>query len=728
RAVTYRIKQGFDHDQVALAVVVQAMVQSQVSGIMFTANPVSGDLGEVLINASWGLGEAIVSGQVTPDTYTVRKADGAIVGREIASKDLAIEYAADGGGTVERQISGAEQNEPALDDFRISELAALGQRIERHYAAPMDIEWGRANDTFYVLQARAITTLGTGAVAVAPPLVPVKGEFHRTMFVEIFPDPLSPSFLSVVDPLFKSMLDFSFRTLGFEPAPGVDGIRIIYSQPYFHYGYVLAALKSLSPAARGPLAAQVVNPFGRLEKGVHVEASLPLIGMALRLLRFLMTFPTKLPGEVARYRQAIREIEGVQLDKLSDSEIVGRVEAMVYGPASRLLNYDFLMILLIGITYRALASLLRRYFGDEAEDIQSQLISGITGNVTMETNKHIWDLSRLAIKSPAVAEVFRRKDTREIRTQLGSVEGGAEFLAALDRFLVEFGHREVRMDILYPTWGEDPTPILAFVRAYLDVAENSSPRVQEERMTRRREEMAARVKKQLARDPLGRFVIWPVFARILAETQKHTRERDTMHFELTRMFPPFRRYLLVLGRRWAGRGLIDRPEDVFFFSLDEMQSTAAGGEPPGCQTIQARRAEFEANKRRRPPSIIRDGQEIFPEAARGDEVEGQLRGVAGSPGRATGVARVIHGPEEFDRLQAGDILVAPLTNPVWTPLFAIAGGLVTEVGGILSHGAIVAREYGIPAVMAVGGATRIVPEGVRTTVDGSRGVVYLNVE
>ena len=240
--------------------------------------------------------------------------------------------------------------------------------------------------------------------------------------------------------------------------------------------------------------------------------------------------------------------------------------------------------------------------------------------------------------------------------------------------------------------------------------------------------MAARVQKQLGRDPLGRFVIWPVFARVLVETQKHTRERDTMHFELTRMFPPFRRYLLVLGGRWAARGLIERPEDVFFFSLEEMQSTAANGEPPGRQTIQARRAEFEANKRRRPPSIIRDGQEIFPEAARSDEVEGQLRGVAGSPGRATGVARVIHGPEEFDRLQAGDILVAPLTNPVWTPLFAIAGGLVTEVGGILSHGAIVAREYGIPAVMAVGGATRIVPEGVRTTVDGSRGVVYLNVD
>jgi pyruvate,water dikinase len=223
-------------------------------------------------------------------------------------------------------------------------------------------------------------------------------------------------------------------------------------------------------------------------------------------------------------------------------------------------------------------------------------------------------------------------------------------------------------------------------------------------------------------------LIWPIFSWVLRHTQVHTRERDTMHFELTRLFPPFRRLLLELGRRWRERGLIGKPNDVFFLSLDELAEVA---DSPHSMRDEVRvcRAEFEANKGRPWPDVIRGSEEIYAEdGVPVEAAEGQMGGVAGSPGVVTGVARVIRGPEEFEKLKNGDILVAPLTTPVWTPLFAMAGGVITEVGGILSHGAIVAREYGIPAVMSIAGATKRVREGQRVTVNGNRGVVYLEPE
>ncbi len=735
RAVAYRVKQGFSHVQVALAVVVQAMIQSEVSGIMFTANPVTQARDEIVVNASWGLGEAIVSGQVTPDTYLVRKNDGAILEREIANKDRQIEYAP-GGGTVEKEVPPAQRELPALSDSQIAELVALGLKIEAHYGAPMDVEWAYAHGTFYMLQARAITTLdgangddategGAGAGRTDSSPAP-KGEFNRTMFVEIFPDPLSPIFLSVIAPLFKSMLDFTFETLGFKPPRGIEGTHVFYNQPYFNRDYLQAALQPLSPPVRETLVAQIVNPFGRLEHSLRAEFSIPFIGMALRLLRFMNEFPSLLPRLVATYQNQVAAVAAVPLDTASDSEIVARMRNLVCGIAAHLLNYDFLLIALIGLTFQTLGTLLQRYFASETDTIRGQLLSGVTGNVTMETNQRIWDLAQLAKRSPEVSAALKRSTGAALQSELSRTVEGQTFLVALDEFLKQYGHREIRLDILYPTWGEDPAPVLAFVRGYLDVGDDSSPYWQQERLVKQRQELAVKVQRRLRRDLLGRWLFLPLFNRILADTQKHASERDTMHFELTRLFPPFRQQLCELGRRWTERGILDRPDDIFFLTLEEL--IALADKPESVQErVLVRRAEYEASKRRTAPGIIRDGQEIHAPAALSDQtVEGQLRGIAGSPGRVTGVARVICGPDEFDKLQSGDILVAPLTNPVWTPLFAIASGLVTEVGGILSHGAIVAREYGIPAVMAVPNATKILREGQRMTIDGNKGIVYLD--
>jgi pyruvate,water dikinase len=439
----------------------------------------------------------------------------------------------------------------------------------------------------------------------------------------------------------------------------------------------------------------------------------------------MVRFPRRLPGMLARYQAEIRALSQLPMDGLPDAEIVSRVRKLVFEDASLLLNYDFLMIAVIGRTYDILGTLLERSFGQRTEELRAKLISGVTGNVTMETNKQIWDLARIAKASRTVSRILRQADGAEALARLQKEPQAQDFLRELNRFLTEYGHREIRMDILYPTWGEDPAPVLSFIRGCLDSDEKQSPHYQQARLVGERQALTEEALHGVERGLIGRSLLAPLFRWVLRQTQLHTRERDTMHFELTRLFPPVRRLFRELGRRWTDRGWLSQAEDIYYLSLDEMAELAEAPRPVHSLIVE-RRAEFVSNQGRPWPLIVRGGQEIYAEAPSAQPAaEGGLRGIAGSPGVAAGTARVIRSPAEFPRLQRGDILVAPLTNPVWTPLFAIAGGVITEVGGILSHGAIVAREYGIPAVMSVAGATRLLVDGIRITVDGNRGVVML---
>jgi pyruvate,water dikinase len=339
----------------------------------------------------------------------------------------------------------------------------------------------------------------------------------------------------------------------------------------------------------------------------------------------------------------------------------------------------------------------------------------------METNKRLWDLAQTAKASPEVSRVLRETEEQGVGAVLRDMPEAAPFRDHLDTFLSEYGHREIRMDILYPTWGEDPAPVYSFIRGYLDAEESQSPHVQQARLVKERNELTEEALAAVEDGLVGRYLLSPIFRWVLNQTQLHTRERDTMHFELTRLFPLARRLLQELGQRWVRSGLIDQPEDVYFLSLDEMDEVVKHQDPVRDKVLEARQ-EFDANLRRPWPYIIRGEEEMYLQA---ETTEGDLQGISGSPGVVSGLARVIRGPEEFGTLQRGEILVAPLTNPTWTPLFAIASGVITEVGGILSHGAIVAREYGIPAVMSVPGATHSLVDGQMITVDGNRGVVLV---
>jgi phosphohistidine swiveling domain-containing protein len=718
RAINYRVENDFDHQKVFISVVVQAMINSEVSGILFTANPVTSNREEVLINASWGLGEAIVSGQVNPDTLIVRKEDGQVVSRHTGVKELQIIYSADG-GTVEVGTPDDLRLKPTLSDSQAAELAALGAKIEAHYDRPMDIEWGLVDGKLYLLQARPITTL------VKPDTVhDVEGEYSRVMMVEIFPDALSPTFLSVVEPLLKGMFDYTFWRLGFKAPEGIEASHTFHHQPYFHRRYLEEAFSSLSPAVRKSMVEQFINPISHEEAESSHELSFAYVNMLVRMLRFMVLFSKRLPGILERYHAEIDEVNGLDLENATDEEVVTRIRGLVFDTISRLMNYDFLLIAMTGRTYELLENVLAPHYGQESEATVARLVSGLSGNATMETNMHLWDLAQEAKRSGEVSQIIRTCDVQEALKRLEASAGGRAFLQNLDHFMQGYGHREIRLDIIYPTWKEDPTPVFSFLRSYLDADEKQSPYAQQERLEQERMALTRQAETRIGQGLKGRLIMGRLFRWLLGQAQMCTRERDTMHFEWTRLFPPARRMFLSMGQRWRDRGLLDEPDDVFYLRFEEMESMVTA--PISCKEIvQARKAEFEAARSYPWPDIIRDGQEIYLERGNGAPVsDDYLSGVAGSPGTVNGTARVVNGPEDFHKLQKGEILVAPLTNPVWTPLFAVAGGLVTEVGGILSHGAIVAREYGIPAVMSVNGATTKIGDGQTITVNGNMGTVY----
>ena len=722
RVLSYIANQGLDHRSVSMSVVVQSMIPSEVSGVLFTVNPVNGNRDQTVINASWGLGEAIVSGLVSPDTITADKSDGRIIDCQAGSKELMVAYAAEG-GTVEMPVPEELRAKPALSEQQVAQLTSLGNRIEAYYGKPQDIEWGFYNGNWYLLQSRPITTLTQQPERRYPP-----GDFNRSMFIEIFPESLSPSFLSVVTPIFKGMLDFTFRALGFEPPKDMQGTGGFYNQLYFNRDYIAAALHPLSPAIREPIADQMMNPFGDHKESASYELSWPYLRMMFRVLQFMIRFPKQLPGLLSNYRAVIKQFDEYPCEIASDTDICEQVNRLCFEHASRLINYDFLMIAVIGRSYRVLGTLLRRYYQADTEELVGKLISGVTGNLTMETNKRLWDLAQIARTTPSVGAVLKENDPSQARAILQKSDEGLRFLQAMDLFLDEFGHREVHMDILYPTWCDNPEPVYSFIRSYLDADESQSPYQQQERLVKEREVLTRMVVKDLEKSIAGRLILVPIFKWFLKQIQLHTRERDTMHFEMTRLIPVLRRLALELGERWAAWGHIEQKEDVFFLEFDEMIEMAKFPYTAK-EKIRSRKDTFVQNKTRTPPIIIRNGEEIFSVETEALEIsDSGLKGVAGSPGKVTGFTRVIQGPDDFAKLKKGEILVAPITNPVWTPLFAVASALITEVGGILSHGAIVAREYGIPAVMSVSGATRLLHDGQRITVDGNKGLVYLEEE
>jgi pyruvate,water dikinase len=725
RAVAYRASNGIGQAAVRLAVVVQQMVEAEAAGVMFTANPLSGQRRQAVVDASPGLGEAVVSGAVNPDRFVLDRDSGAVVERWLGDKRLVVEPLA-GGGTrrVPRDQPGAAE-QACLSEAQLRALGGLAERVERLFGQPQDVEFAfdRAG-RLWLTQARPITTLY--------PLPAPPGDGARIYF----------SF-NVAQGVLRPLTPLGAQAIQLV-AGGVA--RLLDRPPADRYrgpGAVVEAgqrlFLDLTEAVRSPLGrpllwrflaiaeartALILRRLGDDPRFAPRRASpWPLARAAFALVR-----RTRLPLVVARCLlrpdSAARRVERVyrHFEALGAVRPEASAEAHLAAAERLLRGAPAALVAVAPVMLAALLAFLlagRLLRGRASEDELQVVRRGLPYNPTTEMDLALWRIARrLADDEPSRAALLADEPAELARRYLAG-QLPSLLQRQLAGFLAQYGHRGVaEIDLGLPRWSEDPTHLLGALANYLQLERpEAAPDAQFARAAREAEAAVERLAGRLG-GPRG-----AVAGALLRRTRDLAGYREMPKFLLVLGFDRARRHLLSVGGALAEAGRLARPDDVFFLTLPEAWAGLAGQDLHA--TVAERRASYEQELRRRhvPRVLLSDGTEpeasLPPAAAAPD---GTLFGTPASPGRVTAPARVVLDPTGA-RLEPGEILVAPSTDPGWTPLFLTAGGLVMEMGGSMSHGAVVAREYGLPAVVGVPQATERLQSGDLLALDGAAGTV-----
>jgi rifampicin phosphotransferase len=728
RAVAYRAVNGIDHRQVRLAVVVQRMVESQVAGVLFTANPVTGRREQAVVDASPGLGEAVVSGAVNPDHFVVDPPSGEILERRLGDKRLAIRGLAGGGTEHVTLASGADQ--ACLDDRQIRELAALGQRVQAHYRSPQDIEWALdGSGRLWLTQARPITTLFPLPSGVAARRADLSVYFCFSV-AQGLNRPITPMGLAAFRLFASSVAHHLFGFSIDDPLAGPSRYVEAGQRVFIDFTPVVRSQvgRALAPRILGVMEARSAVVLGNLMEDPRLSVVYPRWPVVRRMLAVAAKFrvPPRFLRAALHPVAARAHVTGVG-ERLrsrlpppagaSDLERLDHVQRILHDEVIPLMPA---IAPAAGAGFALLALARRLLVGDLQPGELQVVLRGLPHNVTTEMDLALWQLST-RIRAQA-AELFSDLTPAQLagRFRAGALPPPVQ--AEVEAFLAQWGHRAVaEIDLGLPRWSEDPEHVLGVVANYLRL-DPTSPAAPDAQFARASAEAEAMIGELTARARRrGRLRGW-VVRRSLQNARQLAGLREMPKYLMIVALSAMREQLAAVGANLAAAGRLEQGDDVFFVDLEEVRR-GLGGEDLR-PTVQARRQAYEQESRRRhvPRVLLSDGTE--PEALSLPRVaaEGVLVGTAASAGSVTAGARVVLDPVGA-RLEPGEILVAPSTDPGWTPLFLTAGGLVMEMGGSNSHGAVVAREYGIPAVVGVADATLHIRTGQHITVDGSAGTV-----
>jgi pyruvate,water dikinase len=767
RAISYRHRQGFDHLGVAVAVVVQEMFPATVSGVLFTANPVTSNPDQFFLNASWGLGEAVVAGRVNPDQLVVAKPSLAVVTREIADKAVMTVTNPSGRGASDVAVPEARRRLPALRDPEIAELCRLAQRIEDHYGFPQDVEWGLADGRFAILQAREVTgadlDLSRGLELWKTPtaravMYDERWTWSRAYSDEVQTGPSTPSFYTYLQlgmtRLKATALALTGTTsfLGYEPEQLLDFpfFRWYGARAYYNLAFERERIRRfIPPFARDEAA---LWPFPEAERD-EIKA-LPFDWEAFfELLRHLhhTNHDVSLLGTTAvvyegleRWTDAENEFwQGVDLEQLSVEEIFAAQAASRTGSRfgeNVVLPFTIYLFMLP----QALQTTCRQWLDDHDGRIYNRLVGGLQTK-TGEENVAVWELSRAVRASPRVLELLATQPNATVLAELAGDTAGRALLAQLDVFIARYGHRGgAERDAYHRRWRHDPSLVFDAVRPLLALDDHESPAAHEARqraqMLATRQECVARLRGVPVDAGAVHEMGWleelhsltgaqpadraELFIWLVEVVQDYFYYRDFERFFNDRTMSRSRDLYEAIGRRFLAKGLLEDPDDVFFLGRDEMLA-ADRSELSRREVevrVRARRRVYATYSYREPPKYLR-GWTAFDDEVRDDD--GALRGIAASTGRVTGRARVCRHLAEIARLERGDILVTVATDPGWTTVFSMIGGVVVETGGVVAHAVMISREYGLPCVANLTQACDRIPDGALVTVDGTSGRVWV---
>jgi len=691
RAMAYRARQTLDPATVSLAVVVQQMVDADAAGVMFTANPSNGHRDQTVISAAWGLGESVVSGSVNTDNIVVREPDGTVLSSETADKAVMTVSAEQ--RTQQLPVPDDQRRQPVLSESDAAELAAYGSRIEHHYGAPQDIEWARANGQFYIVQARPITALPEiEAPAPTDWTVPEPTAMYaRASIVEQLPDPLSPLFADLIDPAVTRSLQSLFRELVGEDIIRDSDVGLPTVNGYAYYRY--------SRAGMGRLMWKSPRAFRMLFTGT----------MAGRWRDY--SHP--------KYRRIVSDWTASNLTEMSTDELMGGVEALVAAAA------EYYTAVQTIIPVAATSEVLFTWFYESVvrskDDPPAQVFLLGSDSEPIRAEKSLYELATWTRNHQELAESLLAVPPQEFlkRAAVSDDPVWHEWHTRFEAHLTAYGHTVYNLDFMNPVPADDPVPLLQTMRFFVS-GKGADPYERQRRLALRRDEATATFLARL--DPARA----KAFRRLVHWAQRVAPMREDALADVGLAWPQLRRMLAEVGRRLQGADVINEPDDVFWLHRSEINE----GLDSLADQVEQRKQLWRGERRATPPQLLPKGgwgdvwRRWLP-AASEEQTGDVIKGIAGSAGTITAPARVLGGPQDFGQMQPGDVLVASITTPAWTSLFAMASAVVTDIGGPLSHSSIVAREYGIPAVLGTAVATRRISSGQLIRVDGDAGTVSL---
>ena len=747
RAIGYRARAGIASDDVALAVIIQQLVSAEVSGVLFTANPLTGQRGHAVIDATYGLGEALVSGQVEPDHVVADRASGAVIAYASGSKAVRTVTRPLGGvetvseheqGTPERATS-----ERCLTEEQVKALVALGNRVQQEYGQPQDLEWAIADGTLHLLQARAITSL----FPLPEPVTGLRDDELAVWFsVGAFQGMLQPMTPLGLDTL-RTMLTGAATLFGFRFGP--------QGSPALAYAGERAWVR-IDSLLRSPVSRRIVpKVFSMVEPG-SLETLKQLLGdprlaedrslggrrVVRRMGPFLLAALPRVPVALAtpagyrrRFERATeRSVEEARRDFMAADRITDpreRLTARVQA-ARRALGVAFPTLLPRFAPIMAPSLLLTSRLGSLAASVDAgplsrEALRSLPGNPTTQMDLALWAAAQVIRGDQPSRARFERDEVETLTGayRAGTLPGAAEH--ALSRFLSRYGMRGVgEIDLGAPRWREEPGEIIGTVKAYVALDDPAAaPDVVFRKGVSAAREATDRLAGLLDDGTLGGRARARQARFGVSRIRGMFGARETPKFTIVRIFGLIREGLLASGADLVAAGRIGRADDLFFLRLAELD--AVWEQPAGelDKLVRGRRAAYarEAGRRQVPRMILSDGETFYHGVTHGVP-EGAIVGSPVSGGVVQGRVRVVFDPQHAG-LQQGEILVCPGTDPAWTPLFLTAGGLVTEVGGMMTHGSVVAREYGIPAVVGVHAATTRLVTGQSVRLDGTSGVIEL---
>ncbi len=721
RAIVYRAQNGFDHRSVFLSVVVQHMVFPDVSGIMFTADPVTGNRKIISIDASYGIGEALVSGIVSADLYQVR-ADK-IYKKQIARKEIAI-YAQPEGGTEKVEITGDRQTTPALSDEQAVKLAGIGRSIEEHFKSPQDIEWCLVEDEIFIVQSRPITTLYPIPAVNDDKLHLFVSFGHVQMMTEAM-KPLGISVLRTLIPIGKaSPLAESDLLLEAGGRLYLDLTKVLeYPQLRKRIPEILLNVDEM-------MARTVQSFVGREDYLASIEPGKKL-NLAL-VNKFLPTAFAVLRNVLYRDNdQAIEDMNNYIADQFQTSRkrMMGSVGTDIILHSQEILSTLLPTVLskvapLFGpaiLTYKLIESSSIKWLGDAAE------LAGISksppGNVTTEMGLALGDAADVMREYPAVIEYLKHASNATFIEGLRAVAGGEEVLPVLLNFLERYGMRGTgEIDVTRPRWREVPTQLVPAILGHIGSVKPGQHRLDFLAGRVEAEHAIERLLERLRNTPGGLFRVKRM-KRLIKVHRSLIGLREHPKFLIVQNLDIIKHAILEEADNLVANGILEHREDVFWFSLPEIKEMIET-QKVDRNIITSRKEKFQRDEKLTPPRAFTSEGEIILVKPGANVPPGALAGSPVSSGTVEGRARVILKLEDA-KMEKGDILVAPYTDPAWTMLFPLAAGLVTEVGGLMTHGAVVAREYGIPAVVGVDNATHKITDGQKIRVDGTHGYVEI---